>query len=95
MITLLKSAVGDVTIVAEEYGKDIFGKDRPSYKALLKGFVGDVTTVVEGYGATGSTSRVISQAATPAAGKTIIIALVIKETSTDKVGSSLRRIPKW
>ena len=95
MITLLKSAVGDVTIVAEEYGKDIFGKDMPSDLALLKGAVGGVKIVAEGDGATGSTSRAISPAVTPAAGKTIITALALKETATDKIGISLKRNPKW
>ena len=95
MITLLKRVVGVVTIVAEEDDKDIYGKHTPSDKAQLKVAVDYVTIVAEEYGPTGNTSREISLAATPATAMTITTAVAIKETGTDKMGSSVRRIAKW
>ena len=82
-------------IVANEDEKDIYGKHTPFDKAQLKAAVGDVTFVAEEYGPTGNTSREISLAATPATSMTINTAVAIKETGTDKMGSSVRRIAKW
>ena len=61
----------------------------------MKAADGDVTIVAEEYGQTGNTSREISLAATPATAMTITTAVAIKETATDKMGSSVRRIAKW
>ena len=82
-------------INANEDAEDIYGKHTPSDKAQLKAVVGDVTIVAEAYGPTGSTSREISLAATSATSMTITTAVAIKETGTDKMGSSVRRIAKW
>ena len=82
-------------IVANEDDEDIYGKHTPSDKAQLKAIVGDVTIVAEEYGPTGNTSREISLAATPAIAMTITTAVAIKETGTDKMRSSVRRIAKW
>ena len=76
-------------IVANEDDEDIYGKHTPSDKAQLKAVVGDVTIVAEEYGPTGSTSREISLAATPATAMTITTAVAIKETETDKISDAI------